>query len=71
MDSPEAKITVHNEAKSLRRLLMNDEIQKDSDLADLETAAAAVGVTVIVFFVVYWGAQIQSTYELLSMAYGW
>ena len=50
---------------------MNDEIEKDSNLADLETAATAVGVTIIVFFVVYWAAQIQSTYELLSMAYGW
>ena len=50
---------------------MNDEIQKDSDLVDLQTAAAAVGVTIIVFFVVYWAAQIQSTYELLAMAYGW
>ncbi|MDP6416075.1 MAG: hypothetical protein QGG54_13775 [Gammaproteobacteria bacterium] len=50
---------------------MNDETKKDSDLADLQTAATAVGVTIVVFFVVYWAAQIQSTYELLAMAYGW
>jgi len=38
---------------------------------DLEMAAIATSVTVIVFFVVYWAAQIESTYSLLSMAYGW
>lgn len=50
---------------------MSDETEKDSDLADLETAAMAVGATVIVFFLVYWAFQIETTYELLAMAYEW
>ncbi|MDA1372750.1 MAG: hypothetical protein O2971_18615 [Proteobacteria bacterium] len=50
---------------------MNDEAGRDKELADLETAATAVGVTVMVFFVVYWAAQIATTYDLLAMAYGW
>ncbi len=38
---------------------------------DLETAAIATSVTIVVFFVVYWAAQIESAYSLLALAYGW
>lgn len=50
---------------------MKEEAGKDKELADLESAAMAIGVTVIVFSIVYWAAQIMTTYDLLSMAYGW
>ncbi len=50
---------------------MSDETQKDSNLADLESAAMAVGATVIVFSLVYWAFQIETTYALLALAYGW
>jgi len=50
---------------------MNDDAGKDTELADLETSAKIVGITVITFFVVYWAAQIATTYELLAMAYEW
>jgi len=38
---------------------------------DLETAAIATSATIIVFFVVYWAAQVESAYSLLALAYGW
>ncbi len=50
---------------------MSDNNSEGKKLDDLEKAAVAVSVTVFVFTVVYWAVQIQSTYDLLSMAYGW
>jgi hypothetical protein len=50
---------------------MNEESGSAKKLDDLEMAAVATSVTILVFFVVYWAAQIQTTYELLAMAYGW
>ncbi|MEX2130734.1 MAG: hypothetical protein WD772_04555 [Pseudohongiellaceae bacterium] len=38
---------------------------------DKQLSAVAISVTVVVFFVIYWAAQIQTTYALLSSAYGW
>jgi dipeptide/tripeptide permease len=50
---------------------MNDDNSNSKKLDDLEKAAVAVSVSVFVFTVIYWAVQIQSTYDLLSMAYGW
>ena len=50
---------------------MSEENSDNKKLDDLERAAVAVSVSVFVFTVVYWAVQIQSTYDLLSMAYGW
>jgi len=50
---------------------MSEESGNNGRLDDLQMAAIATSVTIIVFFVVYWTAQIQTTYELLAMAYGW
>jgi len=49
---------------------MND-VSDKKKLNDLEVSAVAVSATIVVFFVVYWVLQIKSTFELLSMAYGW
>lgn len=38
---------------------------------DTQSAALAASVTIIIFFVVYWAFQIESVYELLSLAYDW
>jgi hypothetical protein len=40
-------------------------------LDDLQLSAVVVSTTIIVFFVIYWAAQIETTYSLLAMAYGW
>jgi hypothetical protein len=50
---------------------MTEESNNDANLADLESAAITVSVSILVFFVIYWAAQIDTTYELLAMAYGW
>lgn len=44
---------------------------KDIKLNDLERSAFIVSVTIFVFLIVYWTAQIETTYELLAMAYEW
>lgn len=48
---------------------MNDANKKKLD--DNQIAALILSGAIVVFFVVYWAAQIQTTYELLSAAYGW
>lgn len=50
---------------------MGENGENKRKLDDMEMAAVAVGVTVVVFFLVYWAAQIRTTYELLASAYGW
>ncbi len=50
---------------------MSEDNKKGKKFDDLEMASIAACGTVIVFLVVYWATQIQSTYSLLSMAYGW
>ena len=50
---------------------MDEENKNENKLDDLERAAIVTSVTVIVFFVVYWAVQIQSTYSLLAFAYEW
>ncbi|MCB1670430.1 MAG: hypothetical protein R3F41_03050 [Gammaproteobacteria bacterium] len=45
----------------------NSENKRD----DLETAALATSATIIVFFLIYWAAQIESAYSLLALAYDW
>jgi hypothetical protein len=55
----------------LGRMSMTEQGKAGNQWDDLEMAAIATSVTVIVFFVVYWAAQIESTYSLLAMAYGW
>ena len=50
---------------------MSEEAKGGKQYDDLEMATIATSATIIVFFVVYWAAQIQTTYSLLAMAYGW
>ena len=50
---------------------MSEESGSNNKLDDLEKAALVTSVTVVVFFVVYWAVQIQSTYDLLAFAYDW
>jgi len=50
---------------------MNSESDSDKKLDDLEKAAVVSSVTIVIFFVVYWAFQIQTTYELLAFAYDW
>ncbi|MBL4820750.1 MAG: hypothetical protein JKY98_07145 [Gammaproteobacteria bacterium] len=50
---------------------MSEENGNDKKLDDLEKAAVATSVSIVVFFVVYWAFQIQTTYSLLAMAYEW
>jgi hypothetical protein len=50
---------------------MSDQNENDKKMDDLERAAIATSATIVVFFVVYWAFQIQTTYSLLAMAYEW
>ena len=50
---------------------MNEESSSDKKLDDLEKAAVVSSITIVVFFIVYWAFQIQSTYDLLAFAYDW
>ena len=50
---------------------MNEESGENKKLDDVEKAALAASTTIVIFFVVYWAIQIQSTYSLLAMAYEW
>ena len=50
---------------------MNSESDSDKKLDDLEKAAVVSSLTIVIFFVVYWAFQIQTTYELLAFAYDW
>lgn len=45
--------------------------QGEKKLDDAQLAAITTSVSIIVFFIIYWAAQIQTTYDLLSMAYEW
>ncbi len=50
---------------------MSEEGGSNKKLDDLEKAALVSSVTIVVFFVVYWAIQIESTYSLLAFAYDW
>ena len=49
---------------------MSEDDKSAAKMDDVQMAAVAVSVTIIVFFVVYWAIQIDSVRELLNMAYG-
>jgi len=48
-----------------------DEMQDRKGLDTLQKVALGVSAAVFVAFAGYWMFQINSAYELLSMAYGW
>lgn len=50
---------------------MADDNKTGRKLDDNQIAALATSATILIFFVVYWAFQIDTTYELLAMAYGW
>jgi len=49
---------------------MSEASGSGTKLRDAQVSAIVVSLTIVVFFVVYWGIQIQDVREMLKLAYG-